>query len=97
MPETPKEPIKMKVFPKGQVVIPIALRKKYAISIGDKIEVIPEADGILLKPAPKKVTRKSLTDRLFGIFNMYATGRPKLTKKDINKAVEKGFIEGDIK
>ena len=34
-----KESIKMKVFPKGQVVIPVSLRKKYQIEIGDQIDV----------------------------------------------------------
>jgi len=94
MREITKEPITMKVFPKGQVVIPIALRKKYDINIGDQIDVIPESDGILLKPTTKRMTDKSLTYRLFGVFNRYATGKPDLTKADIKKAVEKGFTEG---
>ena len=68
MREITKEPITMKVFPKGQVVIPVALRKKYDINIGDQIDVIPETNGILLKPATKKMTDRSLTDRLFGVF-----------------------------
>jgi len=38
----------------------------------------------------------SLTDLLFGVFNSYATGKPDLTKADIQKAVEKGFTEGSI-
>ena len=51
---TSKESLKRKVFPKGQIVIPAALRKKYHIEIGDHIDVIPKADGILLRPLPKK-------------------------------------------
>ena len=96
MREIIKETIKMKVFPKGQVVIPIALRKKYDINIGDQIDVIPESNGILLKPTTKRMTDKSLTDRLFGVFNRYATEKQDLTKADIKKAVEKGFTEGGI-
>ncbi len=96
MREIIKEPFTMKVFPKGQVVIPIALRKKYGIDIGDQIDVIPESNGILLKPTAKRMIDKSLTDRLFGVFNRYATGKPDLTKVDIKKAVEKGFTEGGI-
>lgn len=96
MRENIKEPITMKIFPKGQVVIPIALRKKYNINIGDQIDVIPESNGILLKPVTKSMNDKSLTDRLFGIFKSYATGKPKLTKADIKKAIEKGFTEGSI-
>jgi len=82
MREITKEPITMKVFPKGQVVIPIALRKKYDINIGDQIDIIPESNGILLKPTTKRMSDKSLTDRLFGIFNKYAAGKPDLTKSE---------------
>ncbi|WDN90526.1 hypothetical protein BuS5_03497 [Desulfosarcina sp. BuS5] len=96
MREIIKKAFTMKVFPKGQVVIPIALRKKYGIDIGDQIDVIPESNGILLKPTTKRMIDKSLTDRLFGVFNRYATGKPDLTKVDIKKAVEKGFTEGGI-
>ena len=89
-----KESLKRKVFPKGQVVIPVALRKKYHIEIGDHIDVIPKADGILLKPIPKKEGKKSLTDCLFGMFGKYAKGKSKLKKTDINRATAAGFIEG---
>lgn len=90
---TSKKSVKRKVFPKGQIVIPVALRKKYHIEIGDRIDVIPQADGILLKPMPKKEGEKSLTDCLFGMFGKYAKGKPKLKKADINRATEAGFIE----
>jgi AbrB family looped-hinge helix DNA binding protein len=90
---TSKKSVKRKVFPKGQIVIPVALRKKYHIEIGDRIDVIPKADGILLKPMPKKEGKKSLTDCLFGMFGKYAKVKPKLKKADINRATEAGFIE----
>ncbi len=90
---TSKESVKMKVFPKGQIVIPVALRKKYHIEIGDRVDVISKADGILLKPVPKKEKEKSLTDNLFGMFGKYAKGKPKLKKADINRATEAGFIQ----
>ena len=89
-----KESIKMKVFPKGQIVIPVALRKKYQIEIGDQIDVIAESEGILLKPLAKEKRGKSATERLYGIFSGYASKRPKPTKGDIEKATEAGFIEG---
>ncbi len=91
---TSKESVRRKVFPKGQIVIPVALRKKYHIEIGDHVDVIPKADGILLKPMPPKKGKKSLTDSLFGMFSNYAKGKPKLEKADISKAMEAGFIEG---
>ncbi len=84
----------MKVFPKGQVVIPVSLRKKYQIEIGDRIDVIAELDGILLKPQPKEKKQRSLTERLFGIFRDYASGKSKPNKTDIKKATEAGFTEG---
>ena len=89
-----KDPIKMKVFPKGQVVIPIALRKKYNINIGDQIHAVPEKDGIFLKPSPEGMMRESLTEHLFGVFNIYATAKSEVTKKDISNAVKRGFTEG---
>ncbi len=91
---TLKKSVTRKVFPKGQIVIPVALRKKYHIDIGDHLDVIPKADGILLKPMPKKEGEKSLTDRLFGMFGKYAKGKPKLKKANINRAMEAGFIKG---
>ncbi|MEX1325802.1 MAG: AbrB/MazE/SpoVT family DNA-binding domain-containing protein [Desulfobacterales bacterium] len=89
-----KESIKMKVFPKGQVVIPVSLRKKYQIDIGDRIDVISKSDGILLKPLPKENRQRSLTERLFGIFSDYAAVKTRSTKTDIEKATEAGFTEG---
>jgi AbrB family looped-hinge helix DNA binding protein len=89
-----KESIKMKVFPKGQIVIPVSLRRKYQIEIGDHIDVVAEPEGILLKPLAKERSGKSATERLFGIFSDYAAKKPKPTKADIEKAIEAGFIEG---
>jgi len=95
MSATSKESVQRKVFPKGQIVIPVALRKKYHIEIGDHVDVIPKADGILLKPLRKKEGgKKSLTDSLFGMFGRYAKGKPRLKKADINMATEAGFVEG---
>lgn len=89
-----KESFKMKVFPKGQVVIPVSLRKKYQIDIGDQIDVVSEKEGILLKPLPKQENTSSLTEQLCGIFKAYAEDKTVPTKKDITEATEKGFING---
>jgi len=76
-----------KVFNKGQVVIPILLRKKYNIKSGDKINIIAEDDGIKLIPEkrPKPI------ENLAGIFSKYV--RKKATDKDINKITEDSFTE----
>ncbi len=84
---------KMKVFAKGQIVIPISLREKYHIEVGDQIEVIPTEEGILLKSESKGDGRKSMTDQLYGIFRQYARGKRTLEKKDIKRATEIGFSE----
>ena len=90
---TSRESIKMKVFPKGQIVIPVALRKKYHIEIGDHVDVISKADGIFLKPMPKNEKTRSLTDNLFGVFREYAKEKSKLKKADIKNATEAGFVD----
>lgn len=89
-----KESFKMKVFPKAQVVIPVSLRKRYQIDIGDQIDLVPAPDGILLKPLSKKKSQMSLTDRLYGIFSEYASKTSKPIKADIEKAIGEGFVEG---
>ena len=89
-----KESFKMKVFPKGQVVIPVSLRRKYRIDIGDQIDVVSEKEGILLKPLQKQKKISSLTEQLCGIFKTYAEAKKEPTKKGITKATEKEFIDG---
>ena len=94
MEPTKKEIYKMKIFPKGQVVIPVHLRKKYHIDIGDHVEVISGNDGILLKPLKKENGKISLTDQLFGIFKEYSQKGIMLDKDNISQATELGFVEG---
>lgn len=93
MPKVTRESVKMKVFPKGQVVIPVSLRQRYHIDIGDRLDVVPTDDGILLKSPSKKERKSSLTDELFGIFKDYHPKGIKLEKENISKATEKGFTE----
>ena len=87
------EPIRMKVFQKGQVVIPVSLRRKYHIEVGDNVDVVEAPEGILLKPVRQK-RPATISDELFGVFAKYAQSRERLTKKRINEATEKGFAEG---
>jgi AbrB family looped-hinge helix DNA binding protein len=97
MPQTAKKSIKMKVFPKGQVVIPVSLREKYHIRIGDHVDIVPTQEGILLKSLPCVPEGRSLTDRLFGVFAPYARKRPDLLKEAVVKATEEGFSESKVK
>jgi len=94
MHENVKSTRKMKVFPKGQVIIPVSLRRKYNINVGDQIEFINIPDGILLKPAKLKPNHRSLTDELSGMLNSYAKESEFPNKKAIKKATENGFANG---
>lgn len=89
-----KTPKKMKVFQKGQVVIPSLLRRKYHLEIGDQIDIVPTEEGILLKPSVKKADQKSLTERLFGVFHNYAIEKTTIKKQEMTVSTENGFIEG---
>jgi AbrB family looped-hinge helix DNA binding protein len=94
MQEKAKITKKMRVFTKGQVVIPVNIRRIYNIDIGDQIEFITVQGGILLKPSKPKQTDRSLTDKLYGIFSDYA-GESRLLDKDaINTTTEDGFTHG---
>ena len=84
---------KMKVFAKGQVVIPIAYRRKYKIEIGDQIDVVLKPDGILLKK-PQKGVSVSLTEKLHGILAEYCKNIHSPKKEDTRKAVANGFTQG---
>ncbi|MBU1262186.1 AbrB/MazE/SpoVT family DNA-binding domain-containing protein [bacterium] len=81
--------MQMKVFNKGQVVIPAWLRKRYNINIGDFIDVVPEEGDIRLIP----IKKERLNDKLFGVFAKYKEQRAELTPKEIEKATEIGFSE----
>jgi len=43
----------VQVSPKGQVLIPKAIREKYGVKPGSNVHIIEEPDSIIIKPAPK--------------------------------------------
>ena len=61
---------------KGQIVIPAALRKKYGIKKGTRIQVYEQGDQIVLNPLSPEVIRAKL-DKLQGIVK----GGPSMTKE----------------
>ncbi len=81
--------MKAKVFNKGQIVIPAALRKAFGIEIGGKVELIVMKDGIKIVPVRRKVSVKSLA----GVFKKYAKNKKFPTEKEIEKITEKWFSE----
>jgi AbrB family looped-hinge helix DNA binding protein len=46
------------VTAKGQVVIPVALRRKYGITAGTKVHIYEENDRIILQPVTRETIRK---------------------------------------
>jgi len=61
---------------KGQIVIPAALRKKYGIKKGTRIQVYAEDDHIILNPLTPELIRAKL-QKLRGIVK----GGPSMTKE----------------
>jgi AbrB family looped-hinge helix DNA binding protein len=94
MPANSYKTMTMKIFQKGQVVIPVELRRKYHLEIGDHLNVVSTDHGILLKPLRKKHRKLSLTDQLFGIFKQHAETKPSITKREIEEATENNFSKG---
>ncbi|MBU0701484.1 AbrB/MazE/SpoVT family DNA-binding domain-containing protein [bacterium] len=82
--------MQMKIFDKGQITMPVGLRKKYHLNIGDFVRIVPEDKWIKLIP----VRNERLTDNLFGVFAKYKKEKKEPTSEEIEKATAIGFIEG---
>ncbi|MBW1801400.1 MAG: AbrB/MazE/SpoVT family DNA-binding domain-containing protein [Deltaproteobacteria bacterium] len=41
------------VSPKGQILIPKALREKHGVRPGSKVQIIESQNGLFVKPAPE--------------------------------------------
>jgi AbrB family looped-hinge helix DNA binding protein len=77
----------VKVFNKGQVVIPASIRKKYGIEIGKYVEIKEDKHGLRITPIDEPVEAKDLA----GIFSDYKDSV--FSEKDIEKATEDYFTE----
>lgn len=78
----------MKVHPKGQVVIPVEVRRRLGIEIGDVLEVtVLEEEGRLelRRPGPGEATA------LAGSLRAYAEGRPFPSEAEIADALGRGL------
>lgn len=84
----------MKIFQKGQVVIPADLRRRYNINTGDQIEFLTLQDGILLKPFKHRPKDRTLTEELFGMLSSYAAKGNLPDKETVEKTTESGFLTG---
>lgn len=75
-----------KVYAKGQVVIPVALRRKYGIDVNSHVDVVD--DGGVIKIIPH---REISMDELAGIFT---SNIPYPTSEQVTDAVAAGYAEG---
>jgi AbrB family looped-hinge helix DNA binding protein len=71
---------------KGQVVLPLAIRRKLRLSSGAKFAVVGEGDTVILK----KVALPSLSEirRLLRESRQYAR-RVRLTPSDVKRAIQR--------
>ena len=76
-----------KVFGKGQIVIPVMLRKKLNIKIGDKVNIMEEEDGVKIIP----IKQSEPIINLAGIFSKYAIQR--INDNQISKITESELIK----
>jgi AbrB family looped-hinge helix DNA binding protein len=82
----------MKIFNKGQVVIPAAVRREFGIAPGDPLEVTlnRERGCIELRPAPTNVSTE-----LAGSLARYAEGKRFPTETQIQEALSTGMANVD--
>jgi AbrB family looped-hinge helix DNA binding protein len=82
----------MKVFAKGQVVIPSHIRRKLGIAVGENLDVqVDEKRGVIeLSRVHTNATRE-----LAGSLSDYRSGKPFPTKKTMGAALAGGLSRGD--
>jgi AbrB family looped-hinge helix DNA binding protein len=78
----------MKIHPKGQVVIPVEVRRRLGIDVGDLLEVEISADegGIRLR-RPTQGTARVLA----GSLKTFAEGRPFPSEDVVGDALRRGL------
>ena len=79
----------MKVFNKGQVVIPVAIRKEFGIEIGDMLDVVADKKEKCVK-LRKTVEMKS--QKLAGSLSKYKRRKRFPSRKEIKKALAEGIV-----
>ena len=79
----------MKVFNKGQVVIPVAIRKEIGIEIGDMLDVVVygKEKCVKLKKAGDLKSQK-----LAGSLAKYNRRKRFPSRKEMKKALEEGIV-----
>lgn len=82
-----------KVFNKGQVVLPVAVRRELGIEIGDMVDVSLDEDhkGIYIK----RPSSGGLVKEMAGALHEYAVGRDFPSKQQIEETMSKGMVDED--
>ncbi len=62
----------MRISKRGQITIPKHLRERYALNPNVEVEIIPTADGLLLR---KRTKVKHPVDKVVGILGRDALGK----------------------
>lgn len=75
-----------KVYQKGQIVIPVELRKKYGIEIGSTVNVIPEKKYLKIVPLKRK-------ESILDIAGCFKSKKPFPNKQEIDKLSSQGYIK----
>lgn len=82
----------MKVHPKGQVVIPVEIRRRLGIDIGDMLEVSVGADEGTIELRRPEI---GAATELAGAFSEHAAGRPFPSEAEIAEALRRGLARSD--
>ncbi|MGR3303492.1 MAG: AbrB/MazE/SpoVT family DNA-binding domain-containing protein [Candidatus Scalindua sp.] len=75
-----------KVYQKGQIVIPVELRKKYGIEIGGTVNIIQEKKYLKIVPLKKK-------ESILDIAGCFKSKKPFLKKQEIDKLSSQSYIK----
>jgi AbrB family looped-hinge helix DNA binding protein len=81
----------MKVFNKGQIVIPAAIRKTLGVEPGDMMDVIVDNKERCIKLTKPKI---NLSSELAGSLSSYKKGKAFPSKKEMRKALAKRLSNG---
>ena len=79
----------MKVFNKGQVVIPVAIRKEIGIEIGDMLDVVVDGKEKCVK---LKKAGDLKSQKLAGSLAKYNRRKRFPSRKEMKKALEEGIV-----
>jgi len=74
---------------KGQITIPVVIRKSLGIEAGTRVRFVPTADGCELQPVK--------TDSLKLMKGMFAGGGVELSIDDINQVIADSAVEAGMR